>query len=151
MVSKSSHVRARPSKKAFEDRTKEVEVFLCEDYAENAIQVMKKYCHTGANINRSPLPTQKSALVASELVELVGLANTYDSKLLYYGAVDSILCKIIGTCPWFATAAYDAAGSETKTLEACLVHFIMERSPDSIKSSFWVSWMRWIVVTPSDL
>ena len=123
MVSKSSHVRARPSKKAFEDRTKEVEVFLCEDYAENAIQVMKKYCHTGANINRSPLPTQKSALVASELVELVGLANTYDSKLLYYGAVDSILCKIIGTCPWFATAAYDAAGSETKTLEACLARW----------------------------
>lgn len=112
--------------KLYQDPTK-VEVYIGE-YGEDAILAMKEYCQTGG-IKSSALVTTKSHETARGLVELASLAKVYGFEPLY-GEADSILYQLINASPWFATACYDSAGSETKLIEEFLLQFIKTRCPD---------------------
>lgn len=104
-----------------------VEQLYIGNFSGNALRAMSEHCHS-AGMWQSLLACQNCESVTRMLVELTSLAATYQLDHLY-GEADLLICEILGECPKYATAAFDALGNETETLEACLVQFIKERSP----------------------
>lgn len=98
------------------------------EYGEHALRAMKDYCHTG-DISLSLLCRQRSAMAAEQLAELAILSEAYDLNELY-GKADHILCQLINTAPWFATAAYEVLGVGAKPLEDYVFYFIQGKCPD---------------------
>ena len=111
--------------KLFSKQTPE-EVYI-GNYSESALRVMHDYCHSTA-LRQSRLASQKCASAIGVLAELASLAITYQVDHLYCEA-DMLICEILEEHPMYATAAFDALGNGTETLEACLVQFIKEQSP----------------------
>jgi hypothetical protein len=102
--------------------------FFMGPYSEAAILALKEYCHTGI-IRNSNLLKRKSEMSARGIVEIATLAEGYSFDALY-GEADSIIYEFVSAAPWFATACFDAVGSETMLIGEFLRSFIDRRCPD---------------------